>query len=283
MSASTPTHAHAAYLPLPPPLAQENANTPGSARASKRASTGRTPVGRTPVDREIRSAIKARREAVSGREASPSPMAAKAAPLFDDLTSTTDAPAEAPVRRKMPTPLRNAIAAKAPSSTRIKSPAKPRATTPAASGGGLLAELQRRLSKPALQSHAAAAEAAVHASQSPMETAPAAAAPKPMLPTPLREAIKQRRPTSSGKKSAKPAPAEEAAAPAEEAVAPAKEAVVPPAAVRMALPTPVRKAIAERRASGAGRLSASPAPALRRSSMLRVRVRLGLGLGLGIG
>jgi len=235
------------------------------------------------VDREIRSAIKARREAVSGREASPSPMAAKAAPLFDDLTSTTDAPAEAPVRRKMPTPLRNAIAAKAPSSTRIKSPAKPRATTPAASGGGLLAELQRRLSKPALQGHAAPAEAAVHASQSPMEAAPAAAAPKPMLPTPLREAIKQRRPTSSGKKSAKPAPAEEAAAPAEEAVAPAKEAVVPPAAVRMALPTPVRKAIAERRASGAGRLSASPAPALRRSSMLRVRVRLGLGLGLGIG
>ena len=265
--------------PFPPSLAQENANTPGSARASKRASTGRTPVGRTPVDREIRSAIKARREAVSGREASPSPMAAKSAPLFDDLTSTTDAPAEAPVRRKMPTPLRNAIAAKAPSSTRIKSPAKPRATTPAASGGGLLAELQRRLSKPALQSHAAAAEAAVHGSQSPMEAAPAAAAPKPMLPTPLREAIKQRRPTSSGKKSAKPAPAEEAVAPPEEAVV----QPVPPAAVRMALPTPVRKAIAERRASGAGRLSASPAPALRRSSMLRVRVRLGLGLGLGIG
>ena len=212
------------------------------------------------MDRDIRSAIKARREAVSGREASPSPTAPmKSAPLFDELTAKIDAPADAPAsRKKMPTPLRNAIAAKIPSSTKMKSPGKPRAATPAASGGGLLAELQRKLSKPELQSHAAAAEATVQDSQSPMEAAAATAAPKVLLPTPLREAIKQRRPTSSGKKSAKPAQLEEAV------VQPAQ-----PAAVPMALPTPVRKAIAERRASGvgAGLLSASPAPALRRSSV----------------
>ena len=97
----------------------------------KQASAKRASNGRTPIEREMRSAIKARREAMSGGPASPSPLPIKSSSLFDNLavpaaaaaaasacdaTTKIDAVASEALQpqgaRKLPTPLRKAIAAK---------------------------------------------------------------------------------------------------------------------------------------------------------------------------
>jgi hypothetical protein len=53
--------------------------------------------GRTPIDREMRSAIKARREAVSGELASPSPPQpprSRSGALFGEIAPEIEAPRE---------------------------------------------------------------------------------------------------------------------------------------------------------------------------------------------
>ena len=96
---------------------QTPAQTPAQSPAATRASRGRTP-----IEREVRSAIKARREAVSGELASPSPpQPPRSGSLFGELMAEVETPHEAAVPCRLPAPLCEAIASQGPLEGRARS------------------------------------------------------------------------------------------------------------------------------------------------------------------